>query len=143
MITVQFIPYSEIENLTSIGRIRKLLSLAKDKKIIVLSGRLKRQEEKELIRATMEEIDDNFKGIELAVVEQFSREEKSIHKLKNRLASFLLGDRRGFTIIGPASIVSEIKKDPDKIQLLAEDNSLARNKSLSGSKALTKNKKNR
>lgn len=137
MITVQFIPYSEIENLTSIGRIRKILSLVKDKKIIVLSGRLKREEEKELIRATMEEIDDEFKGIELAVVEQFSGEEKSIHKLKSRVASFLLGDRHGFTIIGPASIVSEIKKDPDKIQLLAEDSSLTKNKTL------TKHKKNK
>ena len=33
----------------------------------------------------------------------------------------LLGNRQGLTIIGPASIVKEIKQDPDKIQLLTKD----------------------
>jgi len=32
--------------------------------------------------------------------------------------NLLLGDRNGITIIGPASIVKEIKKDPNKIELL-------------------------
>jgi hypothetical protein len=31
-----------------------------------------------------------------------------------------LGERQGLTIIGPASIVKEIKKDPNKIQLLTK-----------------------
>jgi hypothetical protein len=32
----------------------------------------------------------------------------------------LVGDRLGVTIIGPASIVREIKQDPEKIQVFTE-----------------------
>ena len=70
MVTLSFMPYSEIEGLSSIGRIRKLLNVAKENKIVLLQGRLKKEEEAELIKATMEEINKDFKGIELAVVDQ-------------------------------------------------------------------------
>ena len=33
----------------------------------------------------------------------------------------MLGDRQGLTIIGPATIVSEIKKNPDKIELYTKE----------------------
>ena len=59
MVTLQFIPYTEIEELSSIGRIRKLLNIAKQNKIVLLQGRLKKDEETELIKATMEEICEN------------------------------------------------------------------------------------
>ncbi len=54
MLTLQFIPYSEISDLSSVGRIRKLLGLAKENKIVLLQGRLKKEEEAELIKTTME-----------------------------------------------------------------------------------------
>ena len=41
-------------------------------------------------------------------------------KLKARMVNFLLGNRSGLTIIGPANVVKEIKQDPDKIQLLTQ-----------------------
>ena len=53
MVTLQLIPYSKIENLTSVGRIRKLLNTAKENKIVLLQGRLRKEEEGELIQATM------------------------------------------------------------------------------------------
>lgn len=120
MVTLQFIPYKEIESLTSIGRIRKLLNVAKQNKIVLLQGRLKREEEAELIKVTMEEINKDFKGIELAVINP-SDTERGFSRFKNNLFSFLLGDRQGITIIGPANIVKSIKKDPDKIELLTSD----------------------
>jgi hypothetical protein len=68
MVTLQLIPYGEIEGLSSVGRIRKLLNIAKENKIVMLQGRLDKEEEVELIKATMEEINKEFKGIELAVI---------------------------------------------------------------------------
>jgi hypothetical protein len=118
MITFQLVPYSEIEGLSSIGRIRKLLNITKDNKIVLLQGKLKKDEEKELIKATMEEINSEFKGIELATIEDSSEASFNIRKT---LANMLLGDRQGMTIIGPASIVKEIKRDPSKIELLTND----------------------
>lgn len=120
MLALQFVPYNEIEKLSSVGRINYLLKLSKNNKIILMEGRLKAEEEAELIKTTMEEINDDFKGIELHVV--YPEKEKSVKSLvKNQLAKMLLGDRQGFTIIGPAAIVKEIKRDPNKIELLTQD----------------------
>ena len=121
MLTLQFVPYTDIEGLSSVGRIRKLLNLAKQDKIVLLQGRLKKDEEAELIKATMEEINDDFKGIELSVIYPENKNQDFMKRLRNDFVNLLLGDRQGITIIGPASIVKEIKKDPDKIQLYTQD----------------------
>jgi hypothetical protein len=121
MVTLQFMPYTEIEALSSVGRIRKLLNIAKQNKIVLLQGRLKKDEETELIKATMEEINKEFKGIELAVINPKQEELSGLNKIKNDFMDMLLGDRSGMTIIGPASIVKSIKKDPNKIELLTKE----------------------
>lgn len=117
-LTLQFIPYNEIEDLGSARRVKKLLDIAKEDKIIFLEGRLTKQEEADLIAITMEEIDQRFKGIELAVINPPSKEKAIIKRAKNTIINAVLGDRVGFTIIGPATVVKEIKKNPDKIELL-------------------------
>lgn len=121
MLTLQFVPYSEIESLSSVGRIRKLLNIAKENKIVLLQGKLKKSEEAELIKATMEEINEDFKGIELSVIYPESKNADLFKQFKTGFVNLLLGDRQGLTIIGPANIVKEIKKDPDKIQLYTND----------------------
>jgi len=123
MLTLQFVPYSEIEYLSSVGRIRKLLNITKENRIVLLQGRLRKEEETELIKATMEEIDKDFKGIELSVIYPDKKENDLFRKIKRNFVNMLLGDRQGLTIIGPASVVREIKKDPDKIQLFTEEES--------------------
>ncbi len=121
MLTLEFIPYREIEHLSSIGRIKKLLSIAKQNKIVLLEGRLRREEETELIKTTMEEIDEEFTGIELAVINPVNETDDLLKKIKTNLVNMLAGQRLGLTIIGPASVVTEIKKDPSKIQLLTRE----------------------
>ena len=97
-------------------------SLAKENKIVLLQGRLTKEEEAELIKTTMEEINKDFKGIELAVIEPGKEEKtKALDVIRGGIANVLLGDRQGLTIIGPASVVKEIKKDPKKIELLTQD----------------------
>lgn len=123
MLTLQFVPYEEIRNLSSSARIDKLLDIVKDDKIVILDGRLTKEEEVELIRATMERVSEKFKGIELQVWESQSSSTRSAwHAFRAKLASMLVPDYNegGFTIIGPASIIKEIKKDPSKIQLITQ-----------------------
>jgi len=121
MLTLQFIPYNEIEELSSAKRIKKLMDIVKKDKIVLLEGRLKPDEEKDLIEITMEEIDDVFKGIELSVIHPDKNYDSFFHQAKKHILNLLLGYRQGFTIIGPAAIVKEIKKDPDKIQLFTDE----------------------
>jgi len=118
MVTLQIIPYTEIEGLSSLGRIRKLLNIAKQDKIVLLQGRLAKDEEAELIKVTMEEINKEFSGIELAVIDPSQSASLSgFDKFKSDFVSLLLGNRVGFTIIGPANVVKSIKKNPNKIEL--------------------------
>jgi len=121
MVTLQFVPYSEISGLSSVGRIRLLLNIAKENKIVLLQGRLKKEEEAELIQATMEEINKEFKGIELAVIDPSAARSGGFIGFKESLVNGLLGNRSGMTIIGPASVVKEIKKNPKKIELLTKE----------------------
>ena len=128
MLTLQFVPYTEIEDLGSARRVKKLIDIVKDNKIVLLEGRLKKEEESDLIEITMEEIDDRFKGIELAVIYPTLKDASFLKTIKANIVSMLLGDRLGFTIIGPSTIVKEIKKDPDKIQLYTTDNKSRKNR---------------
>ena len=99
-----------------------MLDLAKQERIVLLEGRLKREEEAELIQKTMEEIGPKFKGIELAVIYPEKEEDTDIiKKARKEVINLLMGDRQGITILGPATIVKEIKKDPNKIQLLTKE----------------------
>ena len=121
MLTLQFVPYEEIEGLSSNERIKKLLGMVKDEKIVVLEGRLKKEEETELIKRTMEEISERFKGIELSVVYPDRKKGMFGKSIKSNIADMLLGQRQGLTVLGPASLIKEIRKDPDKIQLFTQD----------------------
>ncbi|HLC52324.1 MAG TPA: DUF2073 domain-containing protein [Candidatus Nanoarchaeia archaeon] len=121
MVTFQFIPYQDIESLTSAKRVNKLLNIVKDEKIVIMEGRLKKEEETDLIEITMEEISPRFRGIELSVIYPDKSKLDTMQKLKGAFANLLLGDRTGLTIIGPASIVKKIEKNPDKIELFTNE----------------------
>ena len=121
MLTLRFVPYHEIEYLSSARRIHKLLDLVKEDKIVLLEGRLKKEEEADLIEITMENIDDGFKGIELAVVNPEQKDLGIFKKMKAGMMNTLLGDRTGLTVVGPATVVSEIKKNPNKIELYTKE----------------------
>lgn len=118
MIALQFVRFSAIQNLSSDERLKKIIDIAKEEKIVILEGRLKKEEEARLIAKTMEEINEDFKGIELQVISSNEESKSVFGKLKLKFTNALLGDKTGFTIIGPASLVKEIRKDPDSILLL-------------------------
>ncbi|MCP3684878.1 MAG: DUF2073 domain-containing protein [bacterium] len=121
MLTFQFVPYVEIEGLSEDDKLRKLIDIVKAESIVLLEGKLNRKEEAELIKKTMEEIDDKFRGVEISVISSEKKISGFMGKVKGGLADMLLGERQGLTIIGPATIIKEIKKDPHKIQLLIEE----------------------
>ncbi|MBI4980931.1 DUF2073 domain-containing protein [Candidatus Woesearchaeota archaeon] len=121
MVTFQFVPYPDIENLSSAKRINKLLNIVKENKIVLMEGRLKKEEEADLIEITMEEISGKFKGIEISVVYPDKDKGDFLQKLRGTMAGVLLGDREGMTIIGPASMVKKIEKNPNKIELFMRD----------------------
>ncbi|MBT4935612.1 DUF2073 domain-containing protein [Candidatus Woesearchaeota archaeon] len=121
MVTFQFIPFHDIDGLSSAKRVNKLLNIVKEDKIVIMEGRLKREEEADLIEITMEEIGPKFKGVELSVIYPDKNKQDLKRRVKGKFANLLLGDRQGMTIIGPASIVKKIEKNPDKIELFTKE----------------------
>jgi hypothetical protein len=118
--SIQFLPYSEIRDLNSHERIRKILNIVLGNNILFIQGRLKSEEEARLIGDTMAMIGHikDFKGIELAVIGG-NGEESILDRMRNSLVNVLTrGDLGAITIIGPATIVKEIKRNPKKIELL-------------------------
>ena len=118
--SIQFLPYSEIRNLNSDERVRKILGIILGNNILFLQGKLKSEEEARLIGDTMAMIGHvkDFKGIELAVIGG-NGDDNILDRMRSGIIKALSkGDLGAMTIIGPATIVKEIKRNPKKIELL-------------------------
>jgi len=118
-LTLSFITYSEIARLKSEQRIKRILDIILKGRIVILQGRLESEEETGLIQATMALAGRirGFKGVELAVINP-SANQAIFDKIKVGIAHALIGQRDSLTIIGPATIVKDIKRDPSKIELM-------------------------
>ncbi len=127
MITFQYIPYREHSELETESKLTKIIDVVKDDRIVLLEGRLKPSEEAQLIERTMEVISKKFKGISFCTINPDNQKKKGKQepeqfskRLKNSFYKILMGKREGLTIIGPATIIKEIRKDPSKIELLTK-----------------------
>lgn len=118
--SIQFLPYSEIRDLNSTLRIKKILNIILGNNLLLLQGRLNPDEETRLIEDTMAMIGHikNFKGVELAVIAGNNNMGMFGRFKMNIVKSLAGGDLGAITIIGPATIIKEIKRNPKKIELL-------------------------
>lgn len=119
-LSIHFMPYAEIRRLDSGDRIKKILGILLGNNILILQGKLKNEEETRLIEDTMAMIGHvkNFKGIELAVISD-NGNERFFEKMRRKMINTLFkGDLGAITIMGPATIVKEMKRNPKKIELL-------------------------
>ena len=120
-LTIHFMPYSEIAGENTISRIKKIMGLILEGKIIILQGRLKPEEETKLIEHTMTLVGNikGFQGIEIAAIS--GGENKNLfNRVRYNIARILIGEQDAVTIIGPATLVKEIKRNPKKIELMLE-----------------------
>ena len=119
-LSLQLLPFSEVEGMTISERVKKILNLILSNKIVVIQGKLRAEEEARLIEDTMALVNHvkTFKGIELAVIEPDLKESSVLTKMKYGLAKSLIGDNSSITVIGPASVIKDIKKDPRKIEMM-------------------------
>lgn len=117
---IHVMPFSEVKDMGIAERVRRILSLVLGNRVVILHGRLRAEEEARLIEDTMAMVDhvQSFKGIELAVIEPNIKDKSIFEKMKYGIAKRLIGDNSSLTVIGPASIIREIKRDPKKVELL-------------------------
>jgi hypothetical protein len=96
----------------------KLLDIVKQDKIVLMQGRLKPEEETLLIMETMSQIQKAFKGVEICTIYPEEKDLQFFNKVRKEMVKFLIGHRDGVTIIGPSSVVKEIRRNPNKVELL-------------------------
>lgn len=119
-LSLNFIPFEQFIEMNTEKKIDLIINTAKKKEIVVIEGLLKPDEEMNLIANTMKKIDRSFKGIEICAIPRrdlVNKKNGIREKFKNQLLNLLIGKERGLTVIGPASIVKQIKRDPEKIVL--------------------------
>ena len=121
-LTIHFMPYSEIVHEDVIGRIKKIMGVVLKGKIIILQGKLKPEEEARLIENSMTLIGniEGFQGIEIAAISGDGEHRGLFERVRRNIARILVGEQDAITIIGPASVVKEITRDPKKIELMLQ-----------------------
>ncbi len=119
-LTIHFMPYSEIAREETIDRIKKIMGIVLKNKIIILQGKLKAEEEAKLIENSMMLIGNvkGFAGIEIASLSGENENRSLFEGVRRNIAKILVGEQDAITVIGPASVVGEIQKDPKKIELM-------------------------
>ena len=119
-LTIHFMPYSEIANEDAIGRIKKIMGIILAHKIIILQGKLHPDEEARLIENSMTLIGNikDFQGIEIAAISGENENQGLFNKVRHNIAKILVGEQDAITIIGPASVVKDITRDPRKMEMM-------------------------
>lgn len=111
-IKIKLLPY---ENLSE-TKLKTLLKDLESNTIILVDAKLSANEEAQLIEETMKKVSNRFKGIEMDSLDPV--EEKDVFlRMKSLLVEFLSGKKRGLTLIGPAGLIKQIKKDPENLLL--------------------------
>lgn len=119
-LTIHFMARSEIAYEDSVGRIKKIMGIVLKNKIIILQGKLGADEETRLIEHSMMLIGNvrGFSGIEIASLSGENENRSLFEGVRRNIAKILVGEQDAITIIGPASVVKEMTKDPKKVELL-------------------------
>ncbi len=113
-IEIEFISSDVLKDRTPPQKVDFILSELKKSRsrILVLEGSLSSIDEKELIAKTMAAVSKTFPGVEIASLGEQSSD------LKAQIIKLLGGKPTGLTVVGPSTLVKQIKKDPNKLSLL-------------------------
>jgi len=131
---IDFVSSVTLDSKEGKKRINFILNKVRDGSILVVNGVLTPDEEMDLIRETMRRVDDGFPGIEVCSLKKqmkgweqfFEAFGNGREKVSRSIWSGITGKEQktklktGITLIGPARIIKNIKKNPDSFSVLAE-----------------------
>lgn len=131
---MDFISSTNLDSMAGDKKINFILNKVKDGSILVVNGVLTPDEEMDLIKETMRRVDDGFPGIEVCSLKKQMKGWKQFfealsdgrEKLSETLWSGITGQpvktrlKTGMTLIGPARLIKDIKKNPNSFSITAE-----------------------
>ncbi|HLE06576.1 MAG TPA: DUF2073 domain-containing protein [Candidatus Nanoarchaeia archaeon] len=118
-LSIDFIPMEILAKSPLDERVELILDKIKNKKIVVLNSRFDPRDEAVLIKRTMESVNRTFTGVEICSLSssELMGDNSWLARMKETMVNFMTGGKSGITVIGPAKIVREIKREPDRISL--------------------------
>lgn len=121
-LSLDFLTIESLRQGTQEERIEMILEKIKERKILVVNAKFDPRDEALLIERTMEHVNKRFPGIEICSLshDELVTDKNWLARLRRQLIKLLTGSNSGLTIIGPAKIIKEIKREPNRIRLLTK-----------------------
>ena len=118
-VTIEFLSREKLNDREFDDKLEFVLEKVKDDAVLVLEESWPPNKKRELIKNSMEEVDDDFPGVEFMGLDSgVSRIEKARNFIYDR---FLDEDyRRGITIVGNSRVMEKIKEERDSVSFLAK-----------------------
>jgi len=129
MLSFKYISYREHSKLDSNQKLNKIFSIIKKDKIVLMQGKLKPEEEAKLIERTMGQITKDFPGISFCNIISNGKKgrkkkqdffQKAGELIGEKMYKVVMGKREGLTIVGPATVIKDIRKNPSQIDLFIQ-----------------------
>jgi hypothetical protein len=118
-VTIEFLSKKKLQDKTFDEKVDSIIEKVRDNAVLVLEEGWSHEEERQLIETAMEEIDEDFPGIEfLGLTDRNSK----IHRAKQMFYEKVLDEkyRKGITIVGNARVMEKVKKERDAVSFLAK-----------------------
>ncbi len=118
-VTIEFLSKEKLNTEDFSNKLDLVLEKVKDDAVLVLEESWLPEEKRELIQKSMEEIDEDFPGVEFMGLDSGN---SRLQKAKNIIYSKVLKEeyRRGITIVGNSRVMDKIKEERDSVSFLAK-----------------------
>ncbi|MBD3261563.1 MAG: DUF2073 domain-containing protein [Candidatus Altiarchaeales archaeon] len=115
-VELDFISEDIFKSMTLEDKIDYIIENVKKDKIIIVDGSMNPKDQSRLITETMNKIDKDFPGIEISTLQR----ETNQKWWREKAIQMLGGSSGGLTVIGPSKLVKKIKRQRQKITMMAE-----------------------
>ncbi|MFQ3275488.1 MAG: hypothetical protein ACI9LV_000691 [Candidatus Nanohaloarchaea archaeon] len=118
-VTIEFLSKEKLNSVEFEEKLELVLEKVKDNAVLVLEESWAPGEKRELIKTSMEEVDDDFPGVEFMGL---NSENTRLEKARNFVYDKFLNEdyRRGITIVGNSRVMEKIKEEKDTVSFLAK-----------------------
>jgi len=126
MLSFKYIPYREHSRIGIDQKLTKIFNVIKKDKIVLMQGKLGPKGEAKLIERTMGKVTIDFPGISFCTVypnkkKNAKKKESFIKNTRGAISDViynsLMSKRDCLTIIGPATVIRDIRRNPSQIDL--------------------------
>lgn len=117
--TIEFLSKEKLNSTDFDDKLDLVLEKVRDNAVLVLEESWKPGEKRELIKTSMEEVDDDFPGVEFMGLDS---ESSRLEKARSFIYERFLNEeyRRGITIVGNSRVMEKIKEEKDTVSFLAK-----------------------